>query len=211
MRHAQTRSRHAVFLNDFKNPRGGLYPLKRDQRSITLKQKTRSLFSISRTASAVFLAVCVLFFAGCKDDQATASETLEVSDAMVVSDTIEASERDGILQTSMGTYKFTPGVCAIHLEDGFYDIEVQGPGTAPDGEVFFFELSSTAAEISISLGVDTAFAHSERTLNAGQYHSRPFSIQVSGSIITVSDLVITDEDGAEIEGPTTLEINCATR
>ena len=98
----------------------------------------------------------------------------------------------------------------IYLEDNFYDIEVQGPGTAPNGEAFFFELSSTAGEISISLGVDTAFAHSDRTLNAGAYHSKPFSIQVSGSTITLSDLVITDENGAELEGPTTLEIYCAT-
>ena len=144
------------------------------------------------------LAVCAVFLAGCKEEQAIASG-VEV-----------APDKHGILQTSMGAYKFTPNVCVIYLEDDFYDIEVQGPGTAPNGEAFFFELSSTAAEISISLGVDTAFAHSDRTLNAGAYHSKPFSIQVSGSTITLSDLVITDENGAELEGPTTLEINCAT-
>ena len=51
--------------------------------------------------------------------------------------------KTGVLESPVGTYEFTTTVCRIFLEDNFEDIEIMGPGTAPDGENFYFELSST--------------------------------------------------------------------
>lgn len=45
-----------------------------------------------------------------------------------------AAAMRGVLETSAGLYEFTPTTCAIYRQDGADDIEVQGPGTASDGE-----------------------------------------------------------------------------
>lgn len=113
-----------------------------------------------------------------------------------------------VLETSAGRYEITPTTCAIYSQDGIDDIEVQGPGTAPDGEAFFFELSSTANEITLGLGANGPFSSPERRLKAGRYVSQEFTIVTSGRQLSAANLVLVDENGASIDDRAALSINC---
>ncbi len=116
-----------------------------------------------------------------------------------------------VLETSAGRYEFTPTTCGIHSQDGFDDIEIQGPGTTPDGEKFFFELSSTANAMTIGLGVDGPFASPERRIQAGRVYSQEFTIVASGRQLSVAGLVLVDENGASIDDGATLTIDCGAQ
>lgn len=114
----------------------------------------------------------------------------------------------GWLKTSSGTYEFAPTSCAIFKEDGFDDIEVGGPGIAPDGEKFYFEFSSTAGAIELQLGVDGPFKSSDRKLQAGRYISQEFAVTVNERTISVPSLVLVDENGQAVDSAAVLEIRC---
>lgn len=159
--------------------------------------KTKSSFAKYKTPLAIALASCFVTLTGCEGD----------TTASAASDT-QTSNRSGVLKTSLGNYKFTPTLCVLHREDDVDDIEIQGPGVAPDGEVFYFELSSTGEEMSVNLGVDSVFSTAERRLAAGRWISEAFTIQTSGKTFTVSDLILVDGDGARIDGAASLEIDC---
>ena len=116
----------------------------------------------------------------------------------------------GLLETSAGIYEFTPKTCAIYEEDGVFDIEIQGPGTAPDGEVFYFDFSSTANEMGLALGVDARFKSSDRKIQAGQFVSKLFEVEVSQKVISVRDLTLVDEQGHLVDSNAALRINCNT-
>lgn len=118
-----------------------------------------------------------------------------------------ASTPSGVIQAETGPYNFIPRTCAVHIEDGVPDIEISGVGISPDGEKMFVEFSSTANELSIKLGVDQPFASSDRTLKAGQYVTEKLDIEISGTTIRVSDLVLADANGARQTG--SLEVDCA--
>ena len=122
------------------------------------------------------------------------------------SDGVSASP--GILETSTATYEFTPVTCIIYMEDGVPDIEVQGPGLAPDGESFFFDFSSTANEITIELGVDEPYESVGRKLQAGQYVSTAFEVDVSDGIISVTGLDLVDGQTEPVEASASLRIDC---
>lgn len=119
-----------------------------------------------------------------------------------------AAPKTGILQTALGAYQFTPGICVIYKDGEDYDIEIQGPGVAPDGEKVYFELSSTGNEISVKLGVDERFKSSERKLLAGKYVSQEFTLKVDGKIITVTDISLVNNNGEPVKGDASLLINC---
>lgn len=164
-----------------------------------MNHKTESRFAGYRVPLAIALAGCIAVLGACADDGGATSAPKS-----------HESTRSGVLETSLGNYEFKPSTCALFREGDFEDIEIQGPGVAPDGEVFFFELSSTAEELSIHLGVDRAMAHSERTLKAGRWSSEPFAIQASenGNRFTASDIVLVDADLKRIAGLASLEIVC---
>lgn len=115
------------------------------------------------------------------------------------------------LETSAGRYEFTPTTCGIFVQDGEYDIEVRGPGTAPDGEKIFFELSSTANAMSIGLGVETPYASPERLIQAGRVVSQEFDLIVSGEKISATDLILVNEDGASVGDGGSLSIDCSVQ
>ncbi len=114
----------------------------------------------------------------------------------------------GTLETSVGLYTFTPTTCVIYQSTDGDDIEVQGPGTAPDGEAFFFELSSTANALTIGLGVEGPFASPERRLKAGRFASREFVIVATEQGLSAAGLVLVDEHGAAVDGNAALNIDC---
>ena len=116
----------------------------------------------------------------------------------------------GLLETSAGTYEFTPKTCAIYEDEGVFDIEIQGPGTAPDGEVFYFDFSSTGNEMGLALGVDAPFKSSDRKIQAGQFVSKLFEVEVSQKVISVRDLTLVDEQGQLVDSNATLRIDCNT-
>lgn len=119
-----------------------------------------------------------------------------------------ANGKSGVLKTAAGNYKFTPTTCAISKEDGVDDVEIGGRGKAPDGEPFYFELSSTGNALSLGLGADGPFVSANRKLQAGRYVSQELAVEVSGRKITVQSLKLVDESGQRVDDDATLTIDC---
>jgi len=113
-----------------------------------------------------------------------------------------------VLETSTAIYAFTPVTCIIYMEDGVPDIEVQGPGLAPDGESFYFDFSSTANEMTIELGVDGPYKSVGRKLQAGQYVSTVFEVDVSDGIVSVTGLDLVDGQSELVDASASLRIDC---
>lgn len=149
-----------------------------------------------RTGQAA--ALSLLLLAGCSaeagDPQSAAAGTM-----------MKAS---GLLETSLGTYEFTPTSCGVHYEDGVLDIEIGGPGETQDGEKFYFKLSSIANQIIVELGVDGPFKTSDRQLRAGQHSSETFTVDVSDEVVSVTGLVLVNEQGDRVDANANLRIDC---
>lgn len=149
-----------------------------------------------------FTAASLLALYGCDAaTEAPASKTASVTSRAAVT-----GSYSGKVDTSNGRYTFTPTTCVMYQDGEVLDIEVGGPGSAPDGEKIFVEFSSTANELSIGLGVDTAFASSDRTMKAGEFVSKRMRLDVEGKTIRVSELDLVDQSGNHQTG--SLEINC---
>lgn len=153
-----------------------------------------ALTSRLRLGGIAFLSSMVL--AGCSPEAATTPAAAA------------GSEPAGILSTSAGVYTFTPTVCGIYREDDFNDIEIGGQGQAPDGEKFYFELSSTGNAMTINLGAEGPFDSSERQLMAGQHVSKSFTVDVSGNVFSVTGLVLVDENFRPVDDNASLTITC---
>ena len=153
-----------------------------------------TLTSRLRLGGMAFLSTLVL--AGCSPEAA-------ITPAVAA-----GGEPTGTLSTSAGAYTFTPKTCGIYREDGFDDIEIGGPGQAPDGEKFYFELSSTANAMTINLGAEGPFDSTERRLMAGQHVSQSFTIDVSGNNFSVTSLVLVDENLQPVDDNASLTISC---
>ena len=111
-----------------------------------------------------------------------------------------ANKSVGVVETADGRYAFTATSCAIHFEDDEWDIEIAGPGIAPDGEMVFVQFSSTGDVLTIELGVDTASASSDRILTAGEFNTNGMQVEVSGRNVRVADLELVDEHGKRRSG-----------
>jgi hypothetical protein len=169
--------------------------MKREPRPVILIFRRAPLFLKTWLAAGISLTILM----ACSSESSTPAPTSRVT----------TEKSTGILQTSMGTYEFTPINCAIHRENGVDDIEIRGPGTAPDGERIHFDLSSTANEVAVGLGVDSPFSSPKRQLKAGKYSSQEFAIVLSGSAIIISKLVLVDGQGQSIDSNASLRIDCA--
>lgn len=155
-----------------------------------MTRETERIIRKIKPVSTVCAALCGMLLAVCSVE-AGASPT-----------------QKGVLETSAGAYEFTPTTCAIHNEDGVDDIEIGGPGTAPDGEGFYFELSSTGNDLTVNLGVDGPFASAERKLQAGIWVSQEFTVEVSGRTMTLRNLALVDENGRSVDDDAILTIDC---
>ena len=123
-----------------------------------------------------------------------------------------APAKEGVLTTGAGEYRFTPQTCAVAQEGAEYDIEIEGPGKAPDGEPFWLSFSSTGNELGVSLGVDKPFASSTRSLKAGQHISSPFKVEVSGRQVRATGIELRriedQRDTVAVPGPSSLQVDC---
>lgn len=162
----------------------------------TQKPKTQR----RRTRIALLIASCgSLMLVGCSAEaEAPTAQTAPAA-------------ASGSMETTAGRYEFTPTTCAFYEQDGAYDIELRGPGTTPDGEKLFFELSSTANALTIGLGVDRPYASPERKIQAGRVVSQEFDIVVTGEKLSVKDLVLVNENGAPVGNGANLSIDCSTQ
>lgn len=124
-----------------------------------------------------------------------------------VSSTAQAAQQ-GVLETPNGRYEFTPRSCGVHVEDGVYDIELNGPGVAPDGEKIYFEYTSTGNAISVELGVDQPFKSSDRQIRAGQFITEKLNLEVNDNKIEITDIVLMDENNAIMNGKGALVVDC---
>jgi hypothetical protein len=145
-------------------------------------------------------ALSLLLLAAC-------SAETEAQQSAAATTTMKAS---GLLETSMGTYEFTPTSCGVHYEDDVLDIEIGGPSKTQDGEKFYFKLSSIANQIIVELGVDGPFKTSDRQLRAGQYTSETFIVDVADEVISVTGLVLVDEKGDRVDANANLRIDCSS-
>ncbi|HHX83038.1 MAG TPA: hypothetical protein GX696_08675 [Pseudomonadaceae bacterium] len=146
------------------------------------------------------LAGSLVMLAACSDDTASNTGPLLYETNYV-----------GVLKTAQGDYTFEPTTCGVYREDNVDDLEIHGPGTAPDGEAFFFELSSTAETMSLSLGVNKPMTHSDRVIHAGRWNSEPFVVAISedGRKFSAKDIVLVDWNQNRIDGLASLEIDCS--
>ena len=147
---------------------------------------------------AAALAACMLTVA----PHASIAEAPKAESSDVV------STSPGVLETATTTYEFTPVTCVIYMEDGVPDIEVQGPGLAADGESFYFDFSSTANEMTIELGVDEPYESVGRKLQAGQYVSTAFEVEVTDGTISVTGLNLVDGQSETVDASARLHIDC---
>ncbi|MBN8726276.1 MAG: hypothetical protein J0H15_01045 [Xanthomonadales bacterium] len=146
-------------------------------------------------------ACSLVFLFGCH----TATDESAPAPAAAAPQAVAATApRTGVVETAAGRYRFTPSTCAIHDGNGAPDIEVGGPGTAPDGERIYVEFSSTARALDIHLGVDTPFASPERSLRAG-VGSGEMPIEVTGRTIRVAELELVDDAGSREAGSLLIE------
>ncbi|MFA5581232.1 MAG: hypothetical protein WDA25_04690 [Paracoccaceae bacterium] len=118
------------------------------------------------------------------------------------------STPQGRLETAAGVYAFNATTCAIHTEDGMLDILIQGAGTTPDGDIFYLELQSMGGSLDIELGVDGPFQSLDRQIRAGEYVSAAFTIDATGGMITIPDLMLVDQDGQLVDARAQLWIDC---
>ena len=95
------------------------------------------------------------------------------------------------------------------MVDGVPDVEIGGPGTAPDGERVYVELSSTANALDIGLGVDTKFASPERGLRAGQHVTRPFTVTVTDRVVRASGIALASKQGESVDQNASFEADCS--
>lgn len=95
------------------------------------------------------------------------------------------------------------------MVDGVPDVEIGGPGTAPDGERIYVDLSSTANALDIGLGVDTKFASSERSLRAGQHITSPFKVTLTDRVVRASGIALVNNQGESIDQNASFEADCS--
>ena len=114
----------------------------------------------------------------------------------------------GVLETPAGNYEFLPSFCGIYKDGEDFDIEVHGPGTTPDGEIMFFEFSSTANAFDVTIGVDEPYKSSERSISGGQFVTESFEIEVIDRVITASGLKLVHQNGEKIDGVAIMRIDC---
>lgn len=157
---------------------------------LSLNQMTPSL--------AATLATCILMVM----PHAAIAEKPKAEISDVVSTSL------GVLETAITTYAFTPVTCAVYIEDGIPDIEVQGPGLTADGDSFYFDFSSSANEMTIELGVEEPYETVGRKLQAGQYVSTAFEVDVTDGIISVNNLDLVDGQSEQVDASASLRIDC---
>ena len=142
-------------------------------------------------------AVVLLSLSGCgaAPEVEASRPPPDVASTAVAPATAPAGSSSGVVETAGGRYTFTATSCAIHLEGDRWDVEIAGPGEAPDGEKVFVQFSSTGDVLTIDLGIDSAFESSERSWQAGQYITNKLKVDVSGRTVRVAELELVDVQG----------------
>jgi hypothetical protein len=159
----------------------------------------------SRGSRVLTLSLGLLAIAACSSETATDGA---VASADATASTAPAAKHSGVLETKQGAYRFTPTSCIFHKENGVYDIEIEGPGQAPDGEKIYFELTSTGNGVAVKLGVDGRYQSSDRKLVAGQHVTEAFTLDVSDQSLSIPKLVLADSNGQKVDDSASLRINC---
>jgi hypothetical protein len=161
-----------------------------------------------RPAALGLVPLAFLLF-GCGDDGDAAPATVPaaVTDAGDESPAAPAEDGadlagggTGLVVTDEGDYSFAATTC-VQYED---EIEVGGPGTAPDGTPVFVTMSAGEgyANLRIDLGVDDEFTSSDDILISGDLEH-----DASGSVITGS-ASLRDGSGGPDSVDATFEIDC---
>jgi hypothetical protein len=129
----------------------------------------------------------------------TDSENSETDDAPVASD-------DGTVTTDAGTYVFQPEVCVITPDE----IEIHGPGAAPDGTPVYIDLGvgDGYATLSIDIGTDSQFVSGDGLLTTISL-TDDLDVTVSGSTV-IGTAALTevrrDEAGGEVSAA--IDVDC---
>lgn len=161
-----------------------------------------------RPAAALGLVPLAFLIFGCGDDgdAAPVTETPAVADAEDESavpagdDAGAADGGSGVVATDEGDYSFAPTTCVVY--EG--EVEVGGPGTAPDGTPVFVTMSAGEgyANLRIDIGVDDEFSSSDDILISGD-----LDLDLSGSIISGS-ASLRDGSGGPDSVDVTFEVDC---
>lgn len=150
-----------------------------------------------------------LVISGCSSESSTSAVDENHGEKAPSTGGAKATAYSGAMLIAGGTYQLNPRICGIYKESEAYDIEVEGPGTAPDGEKLYFSLSSTGNAVRLDLGVDGRFESSDRILIGGQHVTEPFALDVVGGNLTIAKLVMVDGNGQKVDDHASLKIDCS--
>jgi len=106
--------------------------------------------------------------------------------------------------TDAGVYRFEPATCTIY--EG--ELEIAGPGTAPDGTPVHVDLSAGDgyANLRIDIGTNDPFVSSDEILTTVELID-DLDYQVSGSTIT-GTASLADGTGTATRVQATVDVDC---
>jgi hypothetical protein len=128
----------------------------------------------------------------------TDSENSETDDAPITGG-------DGTVTTDAGTYVFQPQACVITPDE----IEIHGPGAAPDGTPVYIDLGvgDGYATLSIDIGTDSQFVSGDGLLTTISL-TDDLDVTVSGSTVTGTAALTEVRDGGGGEVSAAIAVDC---
>jgi hypothetical protein len=113
---------------------------------------------------------------------------------------VGSSGRTGLVATADGNYAFAPSTCVIFGDE----VEVGGPGTAPDGGPVFISMDAGEgyANLRIDLGTDDEFTSGSEFMISGD-----LTFALSGSTVSGSAALRNGAGGPD-STEVTFEVDC---
>ncbi len=167
------------------------------------------------------LAALALLAGGCANDAAQAplaQGTLDVVDTAVPAPAAAKLE----IVTDAGTFLFVPARCLVGPDDDVVSYMIDGPGSAPDGQPVFVEISGDdggqtgGPDLRLNVGTDKPFqpGDPEWISNDGTAHAlgvAPPTAQIQGTAVTLADVVFSTDGTTRLAVEAPIRIDCTAR
>ena len=176
--------------------------------------------SIMGSTLAALAALAVLA-GGCANDEADAPMALGALD---VADSVPSTAASPSTQieivTDAGTFRFAPSRCMVGPDNDVVSYMIGGPGSAPDGQPVFVEVSgddgseTEGPDLRINVGTDKAFKPGDPQwiTNDGMAHSlnvAPATAQIDGQVVTLAGVVFSTDGTTRLTVEAPIHIDCS--